>query len=604
MRRLGDKIAAKLLAEDAGVPVAPWSGGAVETVEEALRVAARIGFPLMVKATAGGGGRGIRRVESPDALPAAFESARSEAREAFGDDTVLLERVIAPARHIEVQVIADAYGTAWAAGVRDCTCQRRNQKVLEESASPALTAAQDRNLREAAVRLAQRAGYRNAGTVEFLYDPVDGAFSFMEVNARLQVEHPVTEAVTGLDLVKLQLHVAAGGRLGRDPPAPRGPAVGARLHAGDPALGFAPAPGRIDLLRLPTGPGLRVDTGVGEGDSIPPEFDSMIAKVIAWGADRDEALARLRRAMAETTVIVDGGTTNQGFLLELLGRPEVRGGGLDTTWLDRPQLGGEIVPERHAEIALIQAAIELADAETAVERARFYAFARRGRPQADAPAARTVELRHREHAYRFAVSEVGPARYRVAVDGTALQASVDRLDAHERRLTIGTDVFRTLTSRQGADLLVEVEGVPHRVSRDDGGIVRSLGPAVVVAIPVTVGDEVAAGDVVAVVESMKMENSFVAPFAGRVRRVFAGPNVQLGSHAPLVQLEAPDGSSAPAAAGERLRFPATAAPAGDPRRLEWLVLGYDAPAGAPPPPAALDAQCEHRLIGLYADVQA
>ena len=264
---------------------------------------------------------------------------------------------MAPARHVEVQVIADGHGGAWAVGLRDCSYQRRNQKVIEESSSPALAPEQEREVLDAARRLALRAGYRNAGTVEFLYEPATQAFSFMEVNASLQVEHPVTEAVTGLDLVKLQLHVAAGGRLEGEPPAPTGHAVEARLNAEDPALGFGPAPGRVALLRLPTGPGVRVDTGVAEGDVIPAEFDSTIAKVIAWGHDRDEALARLRRALAETMVVIDGGTTNQGFLLELLDRPEVRTGDVDTTWLDRLQLSGEIVPVRHADIALLQAAI-------------------------------------------------------------------------------------------------------------------------------------------------------------------------------------------------------------------------------------------------------
>ena len=423
MRLVGDRIAAKRLAEAAGVPVAPWSGGPVETVDEALRHAARIGFPVMIKATAGGGGRGIRRVDEPEALPAAFAGAQSEAKQAFGDGTVLLEKLVAPARHVEVQIIADGRGGAWAVGLRDCSCQRRNQKVIEESSSPALAPEQEREVLDAARRLALRAGYRSAGTVEFLYEPATQAFSFMGVDAWLQDEHPVTEAVTGLDLVKLQLHVAAGGRLEGEPPAPTGHAVEARLNAEDPALGFSPAPGRIALLRLPTGPGVRVDTGVAEGDVIPAEFDSTIAKVTAWGNDRDEALARLRRALAETMVVVDGGTTNQGFLLELLDRPEVRSGDVDTAWLDRLRLGGEIVPVRHADVALLQAAIALADGATADERARFYAFARRGRPQAGADLARTVELRHRGQSYRLAVSQVAPDRHRVAVDGETVEVT-------------------------------------------------------------------------------------------------------------------------------------------------------------------------------------
>ena len=287
MRRLGDKIGSKRLAEAAGVPVAPWSGGPVETLAEARRHAERIGYPLMVKATAGGGGRGIRRVGSAAELEEAFTGARDEARRTFGNPTVLMERVVEGARHIEVQVIADDHGTVWAAGVRDCSVQRRYQKVVEESASTALDAEQEREVRDAAVRLCLAAGYRNAGTVEFLYDLERRAFSFMEVNARLQVEHPVTEVTTGLDLVKLQLQVARGGRLGAAPPTPFGHAVEVRLNAEDPDNDFAPGAGRLDLFRIATGPGLRVETGFVEGDAIPAAFDSMIAKVIGRASCRE-----------------------------------------------------------------------------------------------------------------------------------------------------------------------------------------------------------------------------------------------------------------------------------------------------------------------------
>ena len=210
MRRLGDKIGAKLLAEQADVPVAPWSGGPVASLDEARQHTATIGYPLMIKATAGGGGRGIRRVDDEHGLAEAFTSARGEGLKAFGDATVFMERVVTGARHVEVQLIADTYGTVWAAGVRDCSMQRRNQKVIEESQCVAMTPEQDRELRAAAVRLAKLAEYANAGTVEFLYQPEEGFFAFLEVNTRLQVEHPVTELTTGLDLVKLQLHVAGG----------------------------------------------------------------------------------------------------------------------------------------------------------------------------------------------------------------------------------------------------------------------------------------------------------------------------------------------------------------------------------------------------------
>src|SRR3954466_11540082 len=311
MRQLGDKIGAKLLAEEAGVPVAPWSRGAVDDVDAAIVQAKEIGYPLMLKATAGGGGRGIRVVTADSELVDAFARTRDEAQRAFGSGVVFLERLVTGARHIEVQVIADGQGTAWAIGVRDCSLQRRNQKVIEESASPVLTPPQVASIKESAERLALSVGYQGAATVEFLYEPSGKSFSFLEVNTRLQVEHPITEVTTGFDLVKAQLHVAAGGRLEGARPTEIGHAVEARLNAEDPDRDFAPSPGRIAYLDFASGPGVRVDTGVSEGDLIPAGFASITAKVSAYGRDGDEALARLRRALADTTVIIEGGATNK-----------------------------------------------------------------------------------------------------------------------------------------------------------------------------------------------------------------------------------------------------------------------------------------------------
>ncbi len=326
MRRVGDKIASKRLAEQALIPVVPWSGGPVETLPEALQQAAYLGYPLLIKATAGGGGRGIREVHSASQFPQAFDTARCEAFKAFGDPTIFLERLVNGAHHVEVQIIADHHGTTWAVGVRDCTIQRRHQKILEEAPSPALSPQQDQELRTAAVRLCEIARYQNAGTVEFLFDPAGNRFWFMEMNTRLQVEHPVTECTTGIDLVKLQIHVARRGRLEGDPPRITGHAIEVRLNAEDPDDGFAPAPGTIQRFRMSTGPGVRIDTGVAEGDSVPPEFDSMIAKIIAHGRNRGEALARLHRALHESVVVLRGGVTNKPFLLELLSREEVQQG--------------------------------------------------------------------------------------------------------------------------------------------------------------------------------------------------------------------------------------------------------------------------------------
>jgi acetyl/propionyl-CoA carboxylase alpha subunit/acetyl-CoA carboxylase carboxyltransferase component len=624
MRLLGDKIRSKQLAERAGVPVASWSDGPVDTLAEARRHAEEIGYPLMIKATAGGGGRGIRRVDAPEDLPSGFERARAEAEQAFGDPTVLLERLVTPARHVEVQAIADGAGGAWAVGVRDCSLQRRHQKVIEESASTALTPEQEAEVMEAGRRMVLEAGYRGAATVEFLYEPGERRFSFMEVNARLQVEHPVTEMTTGLDLVKLQLFVAAGGRLEGEPPRPVGHAVEARLNAEDPVLDFAPAPGRVNLLTLPSGPGLRVDRGVEAGDTIPPDFDSMIAKVIALGRDRDEAFARLRRALRETTVLIEDGSTNRGFLIELLEHPDVRAGNVDTTWLDRHRIGTAAERPAFADVALLQGVIELAEAEDAADRSRFYAYARRGRPEARDQVGRSLDLAYEGQSYNFRVLQVAPGRFRVMVDGVTTEVEVEHLSNHERRFTVDGRTHRAVVSEQGTHLLVEVDGIPHRVSHDEAGIVRSHGPGVVVTIPVAEGDEVGAGDVVAVLESMKMESSLVAPRAGRVRRVLVGPNTQVGARAPLVQIDELDTERGEDGA-ERVQFgtdgaeppPTPVRCEEDLRRLEWLVLGYDvADADVKEIIAELHGACadlscspalipgEHRLLRVFADLRS
>src|SRR4051795_5891564 len=568
MRQLGDKIGAKLLAEEAGVPVAPWSRGGVDTLDDALAAAERTGYPLMLKATAGGGGRGIRRVDSPAELEDAYQRTRDEAERAFGSGVVFLERLVTGARHVEVQLIADAHGTAWAVGVRDCTVQRRNQKVIEESASPLLDPRQTAELKESAERLAIAVGYVGAGTVEFLYHPGERSFAFLEVNTRLQVEHPITEATTDLDLVKAQLHVAAGGRLEGAKPPEKGHAVEARLNAEDPDRDFAPSPGRIALLELPSGPGVRVDTGVGEGDTIPADFDSMIAKTIAYGRTRDEALARLRRAMAETTVVIEGGATNKSFILDLLDQSEVVDGSADTGWIDRVRSEGRLVPHAHSGLALVAAGIEAYQDEEAIERARLFETARGGRPQVTHKVGRTIDLKLRGTTYRVTVSQIGPHRFRVALggDGDAhvLDADLERLDEHQSRMVIGGHRFRMLTATHGPVHLVEVDGATHRVTRDEGGVMRSPAPALVVATPVAVGASVSAGSAVLVLESMKMETVVVAPFDATLRELLVTTGSQVETGAPLVRLEPTsdaDQAVQPEAAAAELELPEPAGPA-------------------------------------------
>jgi len=590
MRLLGDKIAAKRLAEDAGVPVAAWSGGPVETVEEAVHHAGAIGYPLVVKATAGGGGRGIRHVAAEADLPAAFASARAEAGKSFGDPTVFMERRVTDARHVEVQVVGDEHGTVWAVGVRDCTLQRRNQKVIEESHSTVLTADQDTELRLAAARLCQQVGYCGAGTVEFLYQQSQRSFAFLEVNTRLQVEHTVTEMTTGLDLVKLQIHVGRGGRLVGRPPASSGHAIEARLNAEDPDRGFAPAPGVVDLADMPTGPGIRVDSGVAEGDEISPLYDSMVAKVLAWGCDRAEARARLQRALLDLAVVVRGGTTNRSFLLDLLAAPEVIAGTYDTGWLDRCTAdGARLAPVDpwSAMVALVAAAIDADGEQAGIERAQFLASASRGRPEASREVGRVIELRFGGQAYAVRVGRAGRhGWYRVEIDGHVVDVVSERLARFRSRMWMGGRIHRLVSSTSGNDHVVEVDGHAFRLSGDDGGIVRAPAAAVVAAVLVGVGDVVEAGTRLLIVEAMKMEVAITAPAPGRVRSVLVAANTQVQAGAPLLRLDptAADPAATGAAAGTRLRFDQVVTPTEpDPRArslqdleiLASFLAGFD-----------------------------
>jgi len=594
MRKLGDKIGSKLIAEEVGVPVAPWSRGSVDTVADALAAAEQIGYPAMLKASAGGGGRGIRRVDSAADLADAYQRTREEAERAFGSGVVFLERLVTDARHVEVQVIADGQGTAWALGVRDCSVQRRNQKVIEESASPLLTPAQAAELKQSAERLVLAVGYRGAGTVEFLYQPASRQFAFLEVNTRLQVEHPITEVTNDFDLVTAQLQVASGARL-VERPLEQGHAIEARLNAEDPDRDFAPSPGLITRLDLPVGPGIRVDTGVAEGDTIPADFDSMIAKIIASGRTRTEALGRLRRALAETTVIIDGGATNKSFILELLDRPEVAGPDpdavtdaeqhtwADTGWIDRVRATGGLVADRFSGVALVAAAIEAYEEAERLEIARLLETAHGGRPQAQHASGLSVEAKLRGAAYTLVVFRTGPDRYRVRIGGDVVDARLERLDDVHGRLVVGSQRFRIVTQTHGPVHLVEVNGITHRVSRDEGGVLRSPAPALVVATPVAVGDVVSAGAPVVVLESMKMETVIVAPFSARVRELHVMTGSQVESLAPLVRLEPLGGEDAEATAGPvEVELPEAATDPSAPARADRLLaqlcahlMGYD-----------------------------
>lgn len=333
MERLGSKTAARQLAREIGVPTVPGTLEPLPDANEALSAARNIGFPVVLKAVAGGGGKGMRAVEREDDLSAAFRDASSEAQNAFGDGRLYLEKYLGQPRHIEIQVLGDLHGNMIYLGERECSVQRRHQKVIEECPSPIMTPALRRAMGEAAVKLAHAGGYTNAGTIEFLVD-ADRNFYFLEMNTRLQVEHPVTELVTSLDLVKLQIQVASGIEmpLSQEDITLRGHAIECRLYAEDPDNNFLPSPGLIREYRAPSGPGIRVDDGVYSGWTVPNEYDPMLAKLIAWGNDRTEAIQRLRGAVAET--YATGIKTNLSLFAKILASPEFVRGEIYTRWLD------------------------------------------------------------------------------------------------------------------------------------------------------------------------------------------------------------------------------------------------------------------------------
>ena len=334
MDTMGDKINARAEMIRAKVPVIPGSDGEVYTAEEALEIAQEIGYPVMLKASAGGGGKGIRKVEKAEDLVAAFESASSEAKAAFGNGAMYMEKVVYPARHIEVQILADQCGHVIHLGERDCSLQRNNQKVLEEAPSIAIGHTMRERIGQAAVRAAQSVGYENAGTIEFLLDEAKGEFYFMEMNTRVQVEHPVTEFVTGVDIVKEQIKIAFGQRLSieQEDIHITGHSIECRINAENPAFHFAPSPGTISNLYLPSGGvGLRVDSAVYPGYTIPPYYDSMIAKVIVHGENRFEALMKMQRALYELEI--EGVLTNTAFQLDLISDKRVVAGDYDTAYL-------------------------------------------------------------------------------------------------------------------------------------------------------------------------------------------------------------------------------------------------------------------------------
>ena len=469
MEAVGGKIAARALAERLGVPVVPGATAALESVEQAAAVAARVGYPVAIKASAGGGGRGLKVVATPEELPQALESARREGAAYFADPTVFMERYLTAPRHIEVQIAGDTHGVVVAVGTRDCSVQRNHQKLIEEAPAPLAPALADR-IMAAAERLASEIGYVGAGTAEFLVEGDE--FFFLEMNTRIQVEHTVTEAVTGLDLVKMQLRVAAGEPLPftREDCVPFGHAIECRINAEDPAARFRPGPGLLRRYRPPTGPGVRVDSGVYQDYTIPSSYDSMIAKLITWGRDRDEARRRMARALEQFDI---GGVPSTIPFHHLVMTDETfAAGSVPTTYLTGLDL---------SELAPYDAATDIATTPTAPTNEEALQTAGRG---------------------ETFVVEVNDKRFTVRV-------------AEARRSRRATREDRTGAAKGG--------GAP--------GTVTSPMHGVVLRVAVAAGQEVAAGDLLMTVEAMKMENEITAPRAGSVASldVTTGATVDVGT---------------------------------------------------------------------------
>ncbi len=585
IRRVGDRIAARRFAAEAGFPVTAWSGGPVESYEEALAAARRLDFPLLLRSATTRGGPAVRTVDSAEELGEAWRKLRAESLDATGNPALFLERQVDGARRIAVQVVADHLGTVWAVGTRSTTVRWRDRHLVEEAPAPGLTEAVERELQEAAARFARLAGYRGAGTFVFLWHPGTGVVSFDEVRVGIEAAHAVTEMTTGLDLVKLQLAVARGGVLEGKPPARTGHAVEVRISAEDGSDGASRGPGRLVLLRLPTGPGLRVDRGVTEGDRVSSRPGPLVARVVAHGLTRKEALARLRRALSESVVVLSGGMTNRPFLLELIDRPEVRNASseIEAAWLGETTAAADSPDRPNAAVALLNAAIDVDEAERVLELQEFASSAARMRPTVRREAGRTVEFRHAGQRYQLSVHRVGTRSYRILADGEVLEVQVDPLGPYERWLHCASRRYRMVSVAEGPRHSVEADGVAHRFVHDDEGVVRAPAPAVVAALSVKPGDVVAAGQRLAVLEAMKMETPVVAPFAGTVRQVFVVGNAQVSQGAQLLRLD-PSTSGAAGPASGRISFGALVVrrPAGAPagwrenlQELRQLVLGFD-----------------------------
>jgi acetyl/propionyl-CoA carboxylase alpha subunit len=539
---MGSKIEAKRIMAAAGVPILPGATVENESDEDPARLQAaalEIGFPILVKAAFGGGGRGMRIVSEPDALIEAVRSARREAASAFGNGTVFLEKFVESPRHIEVQIFGDRFGTVVHLGERECSIQRRYQKIVEESPSTAVDDALRDELGRAAVAAGKALSYEGAGTVEFVMAQ-DGSFYFLEVNTRLQVEHPVTELVTGIDLVRGQLLVAAGHPLPEEmlEATPRGHAVEVRLYAEDVAAGFVPVSGTLTTLEFPELPGVRIDAGFTSGSQVSTYYDPMLAKVIGYGADRDTACDLLARALRETRI--HGVTTNRDLLVGILREPQFRSGAIDTGYLNRHDPAGLSVRRETAPTAVATHALVAALAAQAQRRTRTAILPGlpsgfRTLPSAPQSISFLCAEEQINVEYRFDRAELSarvgdwrPDRVVLnAARADLVDATIDGIRREYRIVRSGSVHF--VDSALGATELAEVERFPDPAEAQEAGSLLAPMPGTVVRIEVTEGQAVSAGDAVVVLEAMKMEHTVRTPAAGVVVKVPVTVSAQVDS---------------------------------------------------------------------------
>jgi len=550
IRAMGLKDAAKALVEKAGVPVVPGYHGSRQEPDFLRQKAYEIGYPVLIKAVAGGGGKGMKRVDKVADFDAALASAQREAQSAFGDPRVLVEKYVLSPRHIEIQIFADTHGNVVHLFERDCSLQRRHQKVIEEAPAPGMTEEMRAAMGRAATEAARAVGYVGAGTVEFIADGREGLrpdrFYFMEMNTRLQVEHPVTEAITGLDLVELQFRVAAGEALPvtQEDLAIDGHAVEARLYAEDPEKGFLPSTGKLWALDFGEGEGIRIDTGVAAGDTVTPFYDPMIAKVIAHAPTRAEALDRLAGALGATTVA--GPKTNLAFLKALCGASEFREGRFDTGFIDRNIEALGAVPRGFDPAAAAAGALALVNRES--ERIAFSSssslrdeeaggwwvddgFQLVGKRRTGLPL--IVEGERVE-----AVLEYGPEGPAVSFPGHPVPEG-----EHDLTLVEAEDAMLVLASGRQTSVRLYDPFAVDLEHMDGDGLVKAPMHGKLVAVFVAVGDAVEKGDRLAVVEAMKMEHVLVAPCAGTVTEIAAEPGAQVGEGARLIVIAAEEAAT-------------------------------------------------------------